>query len=230
MMKTSASSDEEGKGKKRSGAIVSASSAAVEAGEFLMPEASAIRMIETCAAQIEKAIALPDVKRVITQAEAIKVLVNKLGASQRVKKTALKLVVQAEVQLGKVSKALPVLSPGSNCRFIPKSEPRKGKNFALKEAGINPARARHAEKLAEVPPEQLQKTVEACTNLHAVQTAVGIRRPFHGQTAGEKRERDLAFLADEAITLLERINTAKMHEGTVREFRSRWRRLTDTSR
>ena len=198
---------------------------------FLLPNEKALQMITACADSVAQAASIPDVGRVISQAEAIQVWMKKFRASEALQKAALALCVDAEIQLGKLSKQLPKLAPSRSGRKAD-GEPRtiKGKTRTLKEAGIDPARARIAEKLAVVPVPLVHEAMTQKKTVRGVCESLGLMPTFQGESRAEKKVRDLVFLADEAIGLLERLVREPVYQGAIREFRKRYAALTEKDR
>lgn len=207
---------------------------ASDAEGILVPEARAIEMIEACATQIQLATTIPDVKRVISQAEAIDAVMKKINATEHVKRAALLLLVEAEQQLGRITKQIPHAKRGG---YAVKHPGQQGKRAALREYGINHFRAATAEKLADTPPKAIEGAVATADRktVVGVATALGLRSAWTkpnprgpSYSAPDKLARDLAFLADEAIALAESCARSKTppHAGTVAEMRARLTRLS----
>lgn len=206
-------------------------------GEILVPEERAIEMIEACARQIQAVTSIPDVMRVITKAEAIDAVMKKIKASKDVKRAALVLLVEAEQQLGRISKQLPQAKRGAAARKFPG---QIGKKDILRNVGVNHRRAYTAEKLADAPAEAINVAIDSARNksVSGVTAFLGYRtewpengrRPSTEFVLPEKRARDLAFLADESISHAEACIQSKTspHAGTVAEMRTRLMRLRST--
>lgn len=205
-------------------ALTSASS------EYLIPEAAVTQMIAACAYQIREARSIPAIKVVITQAEAIDAVTKKINAAEDVRRAALALMVDAEKQLGEISKGLPQATRGG--RKKGETAPT-GKRQTLREHGINHLRAYSAEKLSEVPQAALDVAIDSAKSrtVAGVEIALGIRKPWDSPTpkereyvTPEKRARDLLFLAKEAIEWLEK--GIPCPKGNVAEMRNRLQRLS----
>ena len=193
----------------------------------LVPEERAIAMVEACTKQLELAATIPDVQKVMTQAEAINAVMQKIKASKRAKKAALLLVVEAQRQLGRLTKELPTGRRGGGAT----SNLGQGtKRKTLAAFGISHSQANAAERLADVPREKVEAAVERSSsgNLNGVLTGLGIRKHWRDYQTPEAKARNTAFLATEAIELLERCVQTKNppHAGTVAEMRSRLVKLT----
>ena len=194
---------------------------ALPAEEFLVPDESVLSMIEACAAQIERATTMPDVKRMLMQAEAIYAVTQKIKAAENIKANALRLLVDAETQLGRITKTLPQGKKGGAA--VPG---QTTKRMLLKAHGINRYRASIAEKYADTPKPAITTALTKARTLNETSVALGFKKaPF---VLPEKRARDLAYLANEAITLLERCASQKIqpHSGTVSEMRTRLSQLS----
>lgn len=194
-----------------------------------VPEERAIRMIEECVRRIGEARSIPDVRRIITQAEAINAVMNKIKASEKVKRAALSLAVEAERQLGRISGTLP---RGEGGRRGSRGPAPKKKAELLKEQGISPTRARVAERLAKATPDAVESAMDSAkkNTVYGVTVELGIRKETddtNRHISLEKRARALAFLAGEVFELLERVVATRQraHAGTVAEMRSRLSRL-----
>lgn len=192
----------------------------------LVPEERALAMVESCAKQLEYVATIPDVQRVITQAEAIGAVMQKIKASDRVKRAALMLRVEAEQQLGRITKQIPQAVRGAGAAKHPG---QKTKRQTLTEHGIHNYRASVAERFADTPREVIEAAADRATakTLHGVANELGYRKPWRDYQMPETTARHLGYLANEAIELLERCVQAKTppHAGTVAEMRSRHARL-----
>lgn len=196
----------------------------------LVPEETAIAMIESCAAQIEKAITIPDIQRVITSAEAINAVMKKIHASERAKRAATLLVIGAEQQLGRITKNIPRAKRGGAGK---RGGGGPGKMTTLREHGINKFRYQVAEKLADTPTRDIEKAYEKSKSktVSGVAVALGYRNDFaNGRptySSLTQIERNIDFLANEAIDLLELgVKQQKPPpEGNVVEMRDRLNRL-----
>lgn len=201
-------------------------SALVVAESHLVPEERAIAMIESCSAQLELAVTIPHVKRMISHAEAINLIMKKINASKRAKEAALVLVVEAEQQLGRVTKQIPQAKRGGYARLNPG---QKTKRSVLIANGIHPSRCAMAEKLADVPRDLIRNAADQAKSktLSGVSSALGLRTSRDDYRMPEASMRDLGYLAGEAISLLERCIQSKQppHAGTVAEMRDRLTRL-----
>lgn len=263
--------------------------------EYLVPEDRAVAMIERCAVEIQEAQTIPEVRRVITQAEAIQVFLRQVNASKEMKRAALALLVEAEQQLGRISRELPhavrprpsgsdmsrveahvIKHPGSSVgdvavafgfthrrasdllyrcvarhqlvrageygapTFSPGPRGRqnltRGKNEVLRENGIHPARARFAEKLADVPEAVMQQAIDTVKqkSVISVQASLGITRGFDGRgrtreyAEANKQVQALSDLVREGLDLLDQnIKTGEVPRiATVDDARRRLARLT----
>lgn len=191
--------------------------------EYLVPEESALAMLSSCASQIERAATLADVRRVITHAEAINAVMKKIKASERAKLAAARLLIDAEVQLGKITRLVPKAKRGAGA--VPGQPTKK---TTLRENGIHPFRAQIAEKLAATSRQDIDLAFERSKrkSVFGVTAELGFRQPFE-EGRPDKLARDLDFLANEAIDLLEvGVRTQRPpHAGTVAEMRNRLSRL-----
>ncbi len=199
----------------------------VGAQEHLVPEDRVVLMVQACTKQLELAATIPDVQKVITQAEAINAVMQKIKASKRAKKAALLLVVNAQRQLGLLTKTMPKGKLGGGATSnIGQGTKRK----TLASYGITSAQANTAERLAAIPPARVEAAIERNKSggLNGVLTGLGIRKHWRDYQTPETKARNVAFLATEAVELLERCVQTKTppHHGTVVEMRSRLVKLT----
>jgi len=171
---------------------------APRAAGFLVPEERALAMIESCAAQIESASTLPAIMQVITQAEAISAVIRKIKASERAKRAALALLVDAEIQLGRITQAIPHGRTG--CK---PAAGQRTKGKVLAEHQIAQYRASVAERLSEVPRETVGAAIGNAQRMtmREVLVGVGLRPLFRGVSM------DMRKVAMNAIGLLVQCQT-----------------------
>lgn len=100
--------------------------------EYLVPDERSVAMIRSCVRRIGLARTLPDVKVLLTQAEAVDAVVRKLRACDEVKRASLEMLVAAEQQLGRISRALPQAKRGG---YAQKHPGQIGKRQILREHG-----------------------------------------------------------------------------------------------
>lgn len=192
---------------------------------YLVPEDRVLAMIVDCASRIEEAASIPDARKVIRQAEVIDAVTKKMVASRRIKDAAFRLLVDAERQLGRISKQLPK-NPGRNGTG-PGKFPSKAS--VLRDAGLRVNRCLHAEKLAEVPEDVLVKAAkdlpDSRKSVNGIKLALGIKASTSSTPPMTmlSRMRAYAFLARECIAMLEDCvaKGTPPHAGTV-ESKRRW--------
>lgn len=149
--------------------------------EFLVPEDRALAMIEECALRIEGTTTLPDVMRVITQADAIAAVMRKIKASERAKQAALRLQVDAEIRLGRITRTIPRSSRGARpvvAGGSPIVTGQASKGAILKKHGIQHSRAVMAEKMGETPRGALENAVQSSKTLRGVTVALGFQAGY----------------------------------------------------
>jgi hypothetical protein len=200
--------------------------AALATTQFLIPEARALAMVDACARQLAEVSTIPDVLKVVTQAEAIQAVMSKIKASRDAQKAALRLRVEAEAQLGRITAQIP---QGARGGAAAKNPGQRTKRQVLTESGIHHYRAGVAERLARTPAEKVEEAIANAKSpgMYGVLSDLGLRKPWREYTTPEVTSRHLDFLADEAISLLERsVKTqSSPHAGTVAEMRNRLLRL-----
>lgn len=169
--------------------------------DVFVPEERAIAMIESCAMQIAQAATIADVKRVISQADAIAAVVRKINASHAVRKSALALQLDAEIQLGVLTRAIP---QGSTGRAAAGSPGQATKSKVLKEHGLHSQRISVAEKLAAMPREQVMAAASASKTgtITGVALHLGLKKPYVAPSASFRK------IAMNAIGLLVTCQTA----------------------
>lgn len=179
---------------------MSAAALAAPTSEYMLPEPRALAMLEACARQIESAATLPEIAAVLTQADAIAVVARKVAASERVKRTALALLVDAEIQLGRITKAIPLGRTG--CK-PDRTQPTKAKTLA--EHQLSQSRCSLAERLAEVPREKVAGAIGKAKRMTMREVLVDLElRP---QVRGVSRGmRKVAF---DAVALLVRCQSER---------------------
>lgn len=189
-----------------------------DAVERLIPEDACLRMIERCARDLREATTLPSVLRAISQAEAIDAVTRKINASKEIRRDSYKLLIDAERQLGDLTSK------------IPHHDAKTGtpsKKSVLKAHDLRVNRCLMAERLARTPDDALEAALAIAKNksVSGVETVLGIKNP--GNSWANKTERNLDFLANEAIDLLElSIKTQRLPAvGNVAEMRNRLHRL-----
>lgn len=189
---------------------------------FLIPEEKVLAMVASCTAQLAAVSSIPDVMKVITATDAVAAIMKLVDASEEARLTALRLRIDAEARLGDLTAQIPKAKRG-HAPVAERSRPTKQK--ILKGYGITPSRAVTAERLAATPREKVTDAVASLAKptLHGVLAHLNLRSDARSSVTPEKQARDLAYLADEAICLLERCSRAKEppHRGTVIEMRSR---------
>lgn len=182
---------------------------------FRIPGDRVLAMIQECARQVSYVSTLDDAKEVASVAEAIAAVSKKLDIAKGLKESAVKLVVEAEAKLGEIIRAVPHASPST-----------PAKRDVLREHGINKRRASVAERLATTPKEDIERAVsEGARSLHGVTVKLGIHSD--GYTLRTNKAEAMAFLCEEAVTLLVRCVREKKvpHEGTVVEMAKRLRTI-----
>lgn len=196
--------------------------------EFLVPEDRQIKLIAACADQLALASSIPEVLKLVSQADAINAVMASIKASRRAQKAALRLRVEAEAQLGRITAQIPHGKRGgrNGCAAI---RGQRTKRQVLTENGIHHYRAGVAERLAKKSPEAIDEAVENAksSGMYGVLHDLGLRKPWREYQLPEKAKRDIAYLAEEAISLLERSVQTKSapHAGTVTEYRARLTRI-----
>ena len=193
-----------------------------EPAPFVIPEAKAIEMVNRCTRQLATASSIPGVLRVITATDAAAEILKLVNASEETRLAALQLRLDAEARLGDLSAQIPKAKKG-HLSVAERNQPTKKK--ILREYGVEPSRAAIAERLADIPRATVAAAVTSMSRptLHGVLAHLNLRSNARNEFTPEKQARDLAFLADECICLLERLVEHKTlpHAGTVKEFRSR---------
>lgn len=183
-----------------------------------VPEARVIAMISSCATQIEQAASIDDAKEVTDMAEAIAAITRKVNVAKEVKRSAVRLLVDAEAKLGEILRAIP---RGTKANGLP------AKRDLLVEHGINKRRASFAQRLSCTPSEKIDRVIEAgAQTLHGVTSKLALHTD--GYAIRAQRASMTAFLCEEAVGLLERSvkNRQVPHAGTVADMAARWRRIT----
>jgi len=193
------------------------SAAIVPAGDvsaLRVPEERVVQMIAACAEEIRRARTIEDAKRVSSVAEAIAAVSRKVEAAKEVKEAAIRLLVDAEIRLGEILRALPKQSGGR-----PGTKRKPGKVSIAREHGIDKRRSSFAQRLAVTPREEVERVIEGgAKTLHAV--TVGLKFHTSGYDLRERKAALIAFLCEEALALLERSVARKEvpHAGTVAEM------------
>lgn len=166
-------------------------------GLFHVPDELALQMIADCSKRILAATTIPHVKRVITEAEAIQAVTKKFQLSQSIQQNALELRIQAERQLGEITRALPQAPRGGASR----PGEIKTKTERLAEHGISKALASRAEKLAEAPKAAVMEAMARTKppTLSGVVQNLGLSQPWPHRAAAIDRVREL-------VTLVERLH------------------------
>lgn len=185
-----------------------------------VPEASVIAMIASCAEQIRKAQTIGDALEVANIADAIAAVAKKVAVAKEVKRSAVRLLIEAEAKLGEIT------------RMIPRAKPRHGhesltKRDILEQNGVSKSRANFAERLASMPRAKIERVVESgASTKHAIFSKLGLHTDNY--VLREKKASSIAFLCEEAIGLLDRSVRKNQvpHAGTVAEMRQRYRILT----
>lgn len=169
------------------------------AREFTIPEEKAVLMIEACANSIFAASTIPDVVRVIQQADAISAVMRKIKASEEVRKTAAFLLIQAERQLGEVSAKVPTANRNkwSESKGAVVNPNGPSKRRYLESQGITYNRALRAETLAKKPIEEVKEAFSKTKagSIKETQVKLGIRSDWDGPSPA-------ARLAIDAVRLL----------------------------
>lgn len=193
---------------------------------YLLPEDRALAMVDACAKQLATVSTIPDVLKVVTQADAIAAVMQKIKASDEAQKAALRLRVDAEAQLGRITAQIPLGKRGGGAQVNPGQQTKRK---VLASNGLHNFRASSAEKLARMPQEEVDAAIDRAKTpgLYGVLNDLGIRKPWREYQSPERTHRDIAYLANEAIDLLERSVASKSppHAGTVVEYRNRLTRL-----
>jgi hypothetical protein len=189
--------------------------------DYSVPPDQALAVIERCATDLEAAENVPDVLRQVARAAAIEAVVRKIHASKRVKKAALRLVVQAERQLGTITAQLP---KGKRGRIV-RGTDNPTKAELLAQAGLRQKRVSSAERMAAIPDAKVERAVQAQTSLSGVQRQLGVLNEA-GPTFRSRQDamRDMTYLAREAIELLDSCSSRKAppSQGNVNEMKKRF--------
>lgn len=154
--------------------------------DIFVPEERAIGMIEACAAQLARVATIEDVKRVISQADAIAAVVRKIKASDAVRRSALRLQLDAEIQLGTLTRDIPRGATGRSAARNP-GQPTKTK--VLKAHGLPSQRVNLAERMAAMPREKVMAAASASRSgtLAGVATDLGLKSAYvHTSTTMRK--------------------------------------------
>ena len=200
------------------------------AAGYLVPEERALAMVKACAQQLSMASTIPDILRVVSQADAISAVMEKIKATEAARKAALRLRIEAEAQLGRITAQIPQIKRGPKRKDYVRPAGVQTKREVLVEYGIHNFRAAVAERLAEKPAAEVDAAIARAkgSGVRSVLQDLGLCQPWKAERASETRARHLAFLASEAIELLERCarSGAAPHAGTVAEMRGRLQGLT----
>lgn len=192
----------------------------------LVPEASALAMVEMCARQLVQAATIPDILKLVTQADAISAVMSKIKASKAAQKAAMRLRVEAEAHLGRITAQIP---QGKRGGAAIANRGQRTKRQVLTENGIHNYRASSAEKLARMPREEVEAAIDRAKSpgLYGVMQDLGIRKSWREYQTSEVTARNLGYLVVEAIELLERSVATKASPppGNVREMRARYAAL-----
>lgn len=137
---------------------------AKKTAEFIVPDEKAVRAIEGCANAIFNATTIADVKRVMSQAEAVAAWVKTTEASERVRRDAAHLLIRAERRLGEITATIPRAIPQGGGRptanFVPAKNPNS-RSSILSKHGLDEKRIRNAEKMAALPAPVFERTLAA---------------------------------------------------------------------
>ncbi len=196
--------------------------AAPKAGIIRIPEERVLAMIASCAEQIERATTIADAREVTDVAEAIAAVARKIKVAKDVKHAAVRILIEAEAKLGEITAAIPHARCGGG-----KKKVGFRKADVLRENGISRARANFAERLATTPQKKIEEVVAAgASTMHAVLAKLDLQTSNY--SLREKRTSAIAFLCEEAVSLLERSVKASQvpHAGTVADMVRRFRTLT----
>jgi len=193
----------------------------------LVPETRALEMVEACARQLAEVSTIPDIMRLVTQADAISAVMQKIKASEKARKAALRLRIEAEAHLGRITMQIP---QGKRGGAAAKNPGQRTKAQVLAENGIHKYRAGVAERLAKTPAPEVEAAIDrAKTNgVYGVMQDLGLRKPWRDYQMPEVTARNLGYLAAEAVELLERSVATKAPPpaGNVAEMRTRLTSLT----
>lgn len=190
-----------------------------------IPEERVIAMIAACAAQIKQVHTIADAKEASNVAEAIAAVTRKVDVAREVKHSAVRMLIEAEAKLGEITAMIP-RAPGRNAK-----SPQRGKmtkKEILAEHGVSKSRANYAERLSRVPAAEVERVVASGANtMHAIGAKLGLYT--HAYELREKRNANLAFLCEEAVSLLARcVKQNKVpHAGTVAEMIQRYANITE---
>lgn len=183
--------------------------------EVSFSDEKALAMLEQCATQIEAARTLPQIKMVIAQASAIEHVTRQLRMSERVKRAAFAMVIEAEAQLGRITRAMPK-QPTGNASKKAKREGRDlppPKNQTLRDAGLALERCRLAERIGALPKKDLKKAIDAIPSNHRsitrLATDLGFRKRQESDDWATFRNKvgKAKTLAMQAVGLLVRCQT-----------------------
>ena len=168
---------------------------------------------------------IPEVLTVIAMAEAIAGMQRRLNVSAEAKRDAMKLALDAEIELGRLCLRMPTAPRGAAAAGTVRP---KTKSSYLSDLGVTPTRVSGAQRLAKATPGQIARALASAKTITGVKKAIGIH--VGSLHVPEAHAKALDFLADEAIQLLERCVAGKTvpHGGTVNEFRNRLARLRVT--
>ena len=183
----------------------------------MVPEPRVLAMIASCAEQIDNVSSIDDAKKCTDMAEAVAAITRKVNVAKEVKRSAIRLLIQAEAKLGEILRAIPKKRS---------AEGRPPKRDVLIQHGISKSRASHAERLSKANPEEIERVVESgARTIHGVMSKLGYHTD--GYTLRERRASAIAFLCEEAVDLLDRsVKDRKVpHAGTVADMVARWKNI-----
>ncbi len=189
---------------------------AVNVNNILVPEERVIQMISACARRISEVTSIDDAKEVSTMAEAIAAVARKVNVAKEVKQASVRLLIEAESKLGEI------------LRSVPKGQgPGRRKTDFLLEHGIDKRRASVAQRLCVMSKDKIEVAIAGgAKTLHGVVTRLDLHSDGH--VLRDKRSAAIAFLCDEAVSLLKRCvkNNTVPHSGTVKEMADRLQSIT----
>lgn len=183
--------------------------------------ANATATLEVVRKRLDEAKTIPDVLAVMAMCEAIAGMQRRLNVSKQAKREALLIAVDAEVALGRLCLAMPTAPRGN----VSKGTQRPvTKGAYLTQLGVNPTRVSGAQRLAAATPTQVAVAFNSSNTITGIKKALGIH--VGSLHVSKSTERDLDYLADEAITMLEGALAGKqLFSGNVKELRSRLARF-----
>lgn len=192
-----------------------------------VPPEEFLEQIVECTERLRTCATIPMLQKVMARASAIEAIAKQMQASKECQLAAARLVLDAEIQLGHITKLYPPGPRGAKAsRALKNGETFPSRRKDLKEHGISLTRANQAQKLAEAPPAKIDEAFAIRPSMSGVKAHLGIRPDF--RYPDSQHAKNLAFLADEAISLLEKmLSDGKLPpEKTVQEYRKRWFSLT----